>query len=145
MRFQRGQYQFKVLFAIYSDFEAILQEEVADTVVATGSATKQINHHNLSRLCTYRTCAYGEVKDPLKLYQGKDCVEVFCKYIKEEVKRLYHMFLERPMKSSTQEEWRDFKGATKCHICFNDFEENDKFNFKVRDHFHYMGLYRGPA
>ena len=25
------------------------------------------------------------------------------------------------------------------------FEEDDKFSYKVRDHCHYMGLYRGPA
>ena len=50
------------------------------------------------------TCAYREVKDPLKLYQAKDCVEVFCKHIKEEAKRLYHMFPEMPLKCLTQEE-----------------------------------------
>ena len=33
----------------------------------------------------------------------------------------------------------------KCLICFNDVEEDNRFNYKVRDHCHYMGLYRGPA
>ena len=53
--------------------------------------------------------AYREVKDPLKLYSGKDCVEVFCKHIKEEAKRVSNMFPERPMKHSTQEEWESLK------------------------------------
>ena len=39
-------------------------------------------------------------------------MEVFCKYIEEEAKRLYNMFPERPMKRLTQEEWREFKRAT---------------------------------
>ena len=58
---------------------------------------------------TYSTSAYGEVKDPLKFYQGKDCVEVSCKHIEEETKRLYHMFpvYNMPMKHLTQEEWRE--------------------------------------
>ena len=81
----------------------------------------------------------------MKLYRGKDCVEVFCKHIKGEAKRLYNMFPERPMKHLTQEEWRELNRATDCHICFNDFEEDDKFNYKVRDHCHYTGLYQGPA
>ena len=55
------------------------------------------------------------------------------------------MFPERPMKRLTQEEWKEFNGVTKWHICFNDFEEDDKFSCKVRNHCHYMGLYQGPA
>ena len=45
---------------------------------------KQINCHIPSRFCTYSTYADREVKDPLKLYQGKDCVEVVCRHIKSE-------------------------------------------------------------
>ena len=55
------------------------------------------------------------------------------------------MFPERPMKHLTQEEWREFNGATKWHIYFNDFEEVSKVNCKVRDHCHYMGMYQRPA
>ena len=47
--------------------------------------------------------AYGDVKDPLKLYRGEDCVEKFCDYIKNEHKRLYHMFPEKPMKPLARE------------------------------------------
>ena len=102
IRFHSGQYQFKVPFATYADFEAILQEEerhqVTDTAIATRSTTKLINFHIPSGFCTYSTCAYGKVKDPLKLYWGKDCVEVFCQDIQEEAKRLCHMFPKMPMK-----------------------------------------------
>ena len=104
--------------------------------------TKQINCHVPSGFCTYGICAYGEVKDPLRLFTGKDCVEVFCSHIKEEAKRFYHMFPERPMKRLIQEQWRELNRAIKCYICFNDFGEN---NIKVRDHCHYKGSYRGPS
>ena len=33
----------------------------------------------------YTTFAYGDVSDPLKMYQGEDCVEKFAEYIEEEV------------------------------------------------------------
>ena len=52
------------------------------------------------------------------------------------------MFPEMPMKRLTQEQWREFNRATKCHICLNDFGEDD---IKVRDHCHYKGLYQGPT
>ena len=86
--------------------------------------------------------AYGKVENPLKLCRGKDCVRVFCDYIENEAKRLYHMFPEKPMKSLTREQWRKFNEATECHICFKEFHE---LNPKVRDHCHYTGKYRGPA
>ena len=40
---------------------------------------------------------YGEVEDPLRLYIGKDCIEVFCDHMEEEAKRLYYMFPEKSM------------------------------------------------
>ena len=46
------------------------------------------------------------------------------------------------MKSLTREQWRKFNKATKCHICFKEFQE---LNPKVRDHCHYTGKYRGPT
>ena len=126
----------------YKDSENIKADRVSRVI---------FNLHQIRRQAFFgtfsSTCTYGEVKDPLKFYQGKDCIEVFCKHIEEEAKRLYHVFHEMPMKCLTQKQWRQFKGATNAHmlICFNEFGEDDKFNYKVRDHHHYMGLYRGPA
>ena len=131
MRFHSGQYQLKVPFAIYSDLEAILEkplqgfEEVTElygSPISEASYTKRINCLVASRFCTYSACTSREVKDLLKLYRGKDC-----------------------RKRLTQEEWREFNRVTKSQICFNDFEEDNKFNYKVTGHCHYMGLHRGPA
>ena len=86
VRFHHEHYQFKVPFAIYADFKVILQEEEETELYGsfisedsyTGTATKLINQHVPSGFCTYSRCGYGEVKDPLKLYRGKNCIEVFC-------------------------------------------------------------------
>ena len=32
-----------------------------------------------------------------------------------------------------------------CYVCKEEFNNNDKKNYKVRDHFHYTGKYRGAA
>ena len=146
VRFHSGQYQFEDPLLIYADFETILHSSKEETeLYSEASYMKRINCHVPSGFCTYSTCAYREVKDLLKLYWGRDCMKVFCDHLKEEAKRLYHMFPEMPMKRLTQEEWRKYKGVTKCHICFNDLEEDDKFHYKVRDHCYYTGLYPGPA
>ena len=78
----------------------------------------------------------------LRFYRGEDCVEKFCNNIREEAKRLYHMFPEKPMDPLTNKQWKRKKMVSKCHICFKPFEEQNR---KVRDHCHYTGKYRGPT
>ena len=52
------------------------------------------------------------------------------------------MFPELPMDPLTKKQWKKYKKATKCHICYKPFTQT---NLKVRNHCHYTGLYRGPA
>ena len=77
-----GQNQFIVPFMMYADFEVILELIQGPSQDPEESYTKKVNQHIPSGYCVYSKFAYGEVKDPFKLYRGKDCVEKFCKYIK---------------------------------------------------------------
>ena len=143
MRFHSGQYQFKIPFVIYADFEMILQglEEETDPD-RLSSCTRDVKRHVPSGLCTCTTFAYGEVEDLLRLYRAKDCVEIFCNCIEEEAKRLCHMFPQKPMELLMLEQWREFGRVRECHICLECFKPWDK---KVRDHCRYTGKYRGAA
>ena len=42
----------------------------------------------------------------------------------------------------TKSQLKEYKRATKCHICFKPITEKKR---KVRDHCHYSGLYQGAA
>ena len=42
----------------------------------------------------------------------------------------------------TNRQWKSYKKARECHICYKPF---NGFDPKVRDHCHYTGRYRGPA
>ena len=145
IEFKDGQNQFKVRFIMYADFESIL--EPMDPV-ELGSPnpnqpyTNEVNQHMPSGWCVYSKFFYRDVDNPLRLYRGKDCIETFCNYFKEEAHRLYHMFPEKPMDPLTKKQWKKCKRSTKCHICYKPFTQ---MNLKVRDHCHYTGLYRGPA
>ena len=46
------------------------------------------------------------------------------------------------MNSLTPKQWKSYKRASRCHICYKPFERK---NPKVRDHCHYTHKYRGPA
>ena len=143
VEFKDGQNQFRVPFIMYADFESIL--EPTDPV-EPGSPnqpyTIEVNQHMPSGWCVYSKFAYGDIDHPLRTYRGKDCIQTFCNYIKGEARRLYHMFPELPMGLLTKKQWKKYKKATKCHICYKPLTQT---NLKVRDHCHYTGLYRGPA
>ena len=107
LKFHDGQYQFKVPFMLYAEFESILKpvheryKDKMNTMKAErkGKApdTGKINTHRPSGSCVHNTFDYGDVPDPLKIYRGKDCVEKFVEHIEEEVKRLYATFPQQPM------------------------------------------------
>ena len=77
VEFHDGQYQFKVPYAMYADFESILQPMEETIINPEGSYNKDISKHIPSSFCIYSRFAYGEVRNPLKLKRGKDCVLKF--------------------------------------------------------------------
>ena len=127
---------------MYADFESILELIQGPVNDPTISSTRGVNNHVPSGWCIHSEFAYGEVKDPLRLYRGKDCVRKFGNHAIEEAHCLYHSFPEKPMEPLIKAQWKDYKHASSCHICFKPFREDKP---KVRDHCHYTSRYRGPA
>ena len=143
VKYSNGQYQFKVPFMMYADFESTLEKVEGASDNPNVSSTRDVNVHKQSGWCIYSKFAYGVVDNPLMQYRGSDCVEKFCEHIISEAKRLYNSFPEKPMEPLTESQIKEYKKATKCHICLKPFW--DECNRKVRDHCHCTGLYRGAA
>ena len=142
VEFCDGQYQYKVPFVMYADFESLLEPIQGPSKDPSGPWTTVINNHVPFGWCFYSEFAYGKVENPLALYRGKDCVKKFCYHIIGEAHRLYHAFPQRPVAPLTPKEIDRYKKSKKCHICFKSFTGK---NPKVRDHCHYSGRYRGAA
>ena len=140
VEYSNGQHQFKVPFVMYADFDSILEPINGPSNNPNYSSTREVNVHTPSGWCVHSKFAYGNIDNPLTQYRGSDCIERFCEHIISEAKRLYTTFPERPMVPLTKSQLKEYRKATKCHICFNELGEN-----KVRDHCHYSGLYRGAA
>ena len=84
VEFYDGQNQFKVPFMMYADFELILMPiqgprcgQCEHNPDPGKAYTTKVNQHIPPAWCVYSKFAYGDIKDPLKLYRGKDCVEKF--------------------------------------------------------------------
>ena len=142
VQYSDGQFQFKVPFIMYADFESMLEPIQSPENDPRISSTRGVNNHVPSGWCVRSEFAYGKVESPLKLYRGKDCVEKFCKHIIGEARSLYCSFSEKPMDPLTKAQLKKYEEARICHICFKPFNVE---NPKVRDHCHYTGCYRGPA
>ena len=142
VKYADGQYQFKVPFVIYADFESILVPFSGAPNNLEMSSTRGINVHQPSGWYMYSKFAYGKVTNPLKQYRIRDCISKFCEMIMAEAKRLYESAPKKPMDKLTNEQNVEFITAKECHICFKKFSPKDR---KVRDHCHYTGKYRGAA
>ena len=97
-----GQYQFKVPFMMYADFESILEPIQCASNNPNVSSTRGVNIHMPSGWCVYFYFAYGKVTNPLTQYRGPDCIEKICIHIISDTKRLYDSFPERPMEPLTK-------------------------------------------
>ena len=142
IEYSDGQFQFIIPFIIYADFESILEPIQGPGNNPSISSTRGVNVHTPSGWCFYSKFAYGKVTNPLKEYRGKDCAGKFCEHIIAEAHRLYKSFPEKPMEPLTKAQLKEYNHATKCHICFKPFKEDNR---KVRDHCHHSGIYRGAA
>ena len=143
VEFCDGQFQFKVPFIMYADFESILEPIQGLGNNPMISSTRGVNNHVPSGWCIHSKFAYnGKVENPLKLYRGKDCIKKFCDHVTGEAQHLYHAFPEKPMDPLTKKQLKKYEEASRCYICFKSFNGE---NPKVRDHCHYTSSYRGPA
>ena len=79
---------------MYEDFEAIIEPFEGYMPNPEMPYTEEINKHIPSGFCVNSKFADGKVENPLKIYRGEDCIEVFCDHITNKSRRLYHMFPE---------------------------------------------------
>ena len=83
IEFKDGQNQFRVPFIMYADFESILEPmDPVEPGSPSQPYTNEVNQHTPSGWCVYSKFAYGGVDNLPRTYRGKDCIEIFCNYIK---------------------------------------------------------------
>ena len=117
VKYSDGQYQFKVPFMMYTDFESILEPIQGASNNPNVSSTRGVNVHTPSEWCVCSKFAYGDVTNPLTQYRGPDCVEKFCEHIISEAKRLYGSFPEHPMEPLTKSQLKELNvGFASKHL-----------------------------
>ena len=106
------------------------------------SYTKQYQKHEPSSFCYYIKCFDDEVYAPkLVSYTAEDAAQKFVEMLEKDIKIIANI-PEKKMIFGKEEKER-FDKETKCWICNEEF--NADKNYKVRDHCHFTGRYRGAA
>ena len=144
IKYNHGEKSMKVPFIIYADLECLLGKMSTCINNPNESSTIKINKHTPSGYSIFTSCSFDESGNKLNYYRGKDCMKKFCKDLKEHATRIIN-YEKKKIITLTKEEKINYNDQQICYICKKEFDTIDKMNYKVRDHCHYTGKYRGAA
>ena len=71
-------------------------------------------------------------------------MEKFCKDLREHAIKIIN-YEKKDMIPLTKKEEKHHNEQEVCYICKKEFNTDDKKHYKVKDHCHYTGKYRGAA
>ena len=110
------------------------------------SSTTKKNKHTPSGYSLFTHCSFDTTKNKLDYYRGKNCMKNFCLNLKEHATKIIN-YGKTEMKLLTKEEEKMHNKQKVCYICKKKFSTNEDYKkyFKVKDHCHYTGKYRGAA
>ena len=98
LKYNHGQNPLKALFMIYPDLECLLEKMHSCQSNLEKSYTEKKNNHTPSGYSLFRSCPFDPTKNKLDCYRGRDCMENFCRNLKEHATRIINYEKNRPMK-----------------------------------------------
>ena len=144
IKYKHGEKSMKLPFVIYADLEYLLEKMSTCINNPNESSTTKINKHTPSAYLIFTRCSFDKSKNKLNYYRGKDGMKKFSKDLREHVSKIINYEKKEMILLTTEEKIYHNKQKI-CYICKKEFNNNEKKNYKVSDHCHYMGKYRGTA
>ena len=153
LKFKNHFKKFPLPSVIYADFECFTTRISSCEPNPDESFTKTYQKHEPSGFCLYLKTLDGLNTNfkPIVYTKKTPDEDVSKKFIEQVVKlthKIYQDYYQKPKPLNlTDKEEKEFQLATICHICEEDLLTDEKTGkiFKVRDHCHFTGKYRGAA
>lgn len=146
--FNNTNFQYPIPIVVYADFEASLLPTApidADITTRTKYQKHEPNSYCLllkSPLEEEHLKQYGLSLKP-QIYRGENAASKFVDTLYEIAKKVEDLYKQKvPMKELNIDQQQAFNAASNCCLCDIYFNEE---NYKVRDHDHLTGIYRGAA
>ena len=144
-KFRHFQNMIKAPYVVYADTESIIRPTTTPT---TNSNTTQTSEHVPCSYFYIVVRSDGEVTN-MSTYCGEDCMDEFFSDLDCEIEKIRNDLKNiRPLEM-TPEDWDRHRAADLCWVCdgpFEDYQPGDTHClWKVQDHDHITGEYRGAA
>ena len=87
-KYNHGEKSLKALFMIYADIECLLEKMHPCQNKPKKSYTKKKTHHTPSGYPLFPNCSFHSIKKKPVCYKGEDCMERFCKDLREHAMKI---------------------------------------------------------
>ena len=144
IKYNQGEKSIKSLFIIYADLECLLEKMSTCHNNPEELSTTEINNLTPSGYSLFTHCSFDKTKNKLDYYRGKDCMKKFYKDLREHATKIIN-YEKKKMIPLTIKEEKYYNKQKICYVCKKEFDTSDKKHYKVKDHCHYTGKYRGAA
>ena len=150
LKYNPGEKSLKGPFIIYADLECLLRKIDTCQNNPEKSYTEKKAKHKPSGYSRVTCCSFDKSKTEWNHYRGKDCMEIFCKDLRDQAMKIINHEKKKEV-ILTNEEKEPYEKQRIFYICKEEFctdknnEKEFKRRHKVRDHDHYTGKYREAA
>ena len=121
IKYNHGEKSMQVPFIIYADLECFLEKMSTCINNPNESSTTKINKHTPLGYSIFTSCSFGESRNKLNYYRGKDCMKKFRKDLKEHARRIIN-YEKKKIIPLTKEEKINYNDQQICYICKKEFE-----------------------
>ena len=144
IKYNQGEKSIKLPFVVYADLECLLGKMSTCQNNPNESSPTEINKHKPSGYSLFTHFSFDQTENKLDYYRSNDCMKKFCKDLREHATKIIN-YEKKKMIPLTTEEKIHYNEQEIYYICKKEFDKVNKKHFKVRDHCHYTGKYRGAA
>ena len=103
IKYNHGEKSIKMLFTIYADLECLLEKMDTCKNDPNKSSTTKINKHIPLGYSIFKHCSFDESKNKLNYYRGHDCMEKFCKDLREHSTKIINYEKKKIIPLTTKE------------------------------------------
>ena len=96
LKYNHGEKSMRAPFVIYADLECLLEKMHSCQNNPEKSYTEKKIKHTPSGYSLFTNCSFDETKNKLDCYKGEDCMERFCKDLREHAMKIIN-FEEKEM------------------------------------------------
>ena len=135
---------FKIYANTDADADAYTECLLKRIDIKEGKYTKLYQEHIPNSICAKLVCIDNRFTLPTIIFEGKNCINKFIKWIFEQQKycnQIINKHFNKKLKMTTEDE-NNYQNSENCWICDEKIINNKD---KVRDHCHITGKYRGAA